>query len=29
MPNKYINIFIHKEKCDDIFELFQKIYPKE
>lgn len=26
VPKKYIKIFIDKEKCDDIYKLFIKIY---
>jgi hypothetical protein len=29
LPKKYINIFIDKEKSKDIYQLFERLYPKE
>lgn len=28
-PQKYINIFIDRENSDNIYELFEKIYPRK
>lgn len=29
MPKKYLNIFIDREKTDNIYSLFEKIYPRD